>query len=74
MQFECCGQLSEQLVDDSRGGNVRRYHGQETVTAVFGLRIRHALHSRLGHPGKRIPDQQAITVSARAGAEPDHVG
>jgi hypothetical protein len=74
MQFECCGQLSEQLVDDSRSGNVRRYDSQETVAAVFGSRIRHALHSCLGHPEKRIPDQQAITVSARASTEPDHVG
>jgi hypothetical protein len=74
MQFECGGQLFEQLVDDSRGGNVRRYHSQETVTSVFGLRIRHVLHSRLGHPEKRFPYQQAITVGARAGAEPHYVG
>ena len=74
MEFERCGQLFHQLAEDSRGGDVRRHHGQETVAAIFGLRAGHVLHDRLRHPVKRFPDQKAITVRARAGAELNHVG
>jgi hypothetical protein len=73
MQFEQGRQLFEQLVDDSRGGHVRWYHGQETITAVFRPRTRHALYDRLRHPEKRFSNQETISVGSRAGAEFDHV-
>jgi hypothetical protein len=74
VQLEGGGHLLEQLIEDSGRRGVRWHHGQEAVAAIFGLRVRKVLHSRLRHLEKHFPDQQTITVGTAASAEIDYIG
>jgi len=73
MPIECARQLLEHLFHDFRRGNVRWYHEQDAVTAIFGPHIRYALRGRVRHPCERLPDDETVWVGTHVRAERDYI-